>query len=600
MVQFKIVVTVVSPSFAGSYEYMDDLQRLDACRPWGSPTSIPSWMDGVVTPLRWRCWEQALSNHPDPQFRDYVVSGIREGFRIGFDYSKNCTAAGKNTRSANQNAAVVSDYLLTECSAGRVIGPFPENPNFNPIQVNRFGVIPKGTPGKWRLIVDLSFPEGTSVNDGIQTDLCSLRYVKVDDAAREIEKQGHNTWMAKIDIQHAYRIVPIHPEDRWLLGMQWQGNLFVDTTLPFGLRSAPKIFTALADAVEWVLRWRGVQFVIHYLDDFFMAGSANYATCSAQLQIVLDTFEELGIPIARHKLEGPTSCLTFLGFELDSVAMEVRLPQAKLSELQSLLQRWIYKDSCLKKELESLVGKLAHACKVVKPGKTFLRHLYQKLAETAEPYHHVRFNVAIRSDLMWWAMFLQAWNGVPLCQEYDPQKVDYHIWTDASGSFGCGAVWGDRWLQAEWSQVYEHTPEEQEEDGISLKELLPVVLACAVWGPQWRLSSVVVHCDNESTVAVINTGYSRVVKIMHLLRCLFFIKARFNMWVKALHVPGRDNIVADAISRNNLTILLSQIPSAQSTRDVIPDVLLQLLMTERPDWTSPSWSRLFGSCFQVA
>ena len=160
----------------------------------------------MVTPLRWRCWEQALSNHPDPQFRNYVVSGIREGFCIGFDYSKNCTAAGKNTRSANQNAEVVLDYLLTECSAGRVISPFPqENPNFNSIKVNRFGVIPKGTPGKWRLIVDLSFPEGTSVNDGIQMDLCSLQYVKVDGAARKIVKQGHNTWMAKIDIQHAYR-----------------------------------------------------------------------------------------------------------------------------------------------------------------------------------------------------------------------------------------------------------------------------------------------------------------------------------------------------------------------------------------------------------
>ena len=96
------------------------------------------------------------------------------------------------------------------------------------------------------------------MNDGVDTELCSLQYVKVEDAAREVATQGHNTWMAKIDVQQAYRNVPIHPQDRWLLGMLWEGKIFNDTTL--------------ADAVEWVLRERGVQFVIHYLDDFLLVG----------------------------------------------------------------------------------------------------------------------------------------------------------------------------------------------------------------------------------------------------------------------------------------------------------------------------------------
>ena len=181
--------------------------------------------------------------------------------------------------------------------------------------------------------MDLSSPEGDSVNDGVDTELCSLQYVKVEDAAREVATQGHNTWMAKIDVQQAYRNVPIHPQDRWLLGMLWEDKIFNDTTMPFGLCSAPKIFTALADAVEWVLRERGVQFVIHYLDDFLLVGGTDCAACAAQLGIVLDTFEELGLPVAMNKLEGPTSCLTFLGFKLDAVAIELQLPQSKLEEL---------------------------------------------------------------------------------------------------------------------------------------------------------------------------------------------------------------------------------------------------------------------------
>jgi len=86
-----------------------------------------------------------------------------------------------------------------------------------PLGGSKFGVIPKGTPGKWRLIVDLSAPEGSSVNDGVDTSICSLRYVKVEDTARTVSEQGYGTWMDKIDVQQAYRNVPIHPDDRWLL-----------------------------------------------------------------------------------------------------------------------------------------------------------------------------------------------------------------------------------------------------------------------------------------------------------------------------------------------------------------------------------------------
>ena len=60
--------------------------------------------------------------------------------------------------------------------------------------------------------------------------------------------------LAKVDIKSAYRNIPVQLEDRWMLGMRWEGGLFVDIVLPFGLRSAPKIFTAVADAVEWMLK----------------------------------------------------------------------------------------------------------------------------------------------------------------------------------------------------------------------------------------------------------------------------------------------------------------------------------------------------------
>jgi len=99
-------------------------------------------------------------------------------------------------------------------------------------------------------------------------------------------------------------------------------------------------------------------------------------------------------------------------------------------------------------------------CKVVKLGKTFLRHLYQKIAQT---YHYIRFNVQVRSDLMWWALFIHSWNGVSILREYgEPQQFNHEIWTDASGMFGYGALWGKWWLQASWSKVYKDIPCEVE------------------------------------------------------------------------------------------------------------------------------------------
>ena len=116
--------------------------------------------------------------------------------------------------------------------------------------------------------------------------------------------------------------------------MMWEDSLLVDTALPFGLRSAPKIITALDDAAEWMVRQQGVEFVIHSLDDFLIITAADEHQGSHAMRLLLETFEHFGLPIAWDTLEGPSPCLTFLGFELDSVRGEIRLPQQKLTEMK--------------------------------------------------------------------------------------------------------------------------------------------------------------------------------------------------------------------------------------------------------------------------
>ena len=135
---------------------------------------------------------------------------------------------------------------------------------------------------------------------------------------------------------------------------------------------------------------------------------------------------------------------------------------------------------------------------------------------------------------------------------------------------------------------------------IFLQELLPIVLACAMWGQAWRGSLVVIHCDNTRAVAVVSSGYSKVPQIMHLLRCLFFICAHYSLSVRAVHVPGVENSWADAISRNLLSNFFSQVLGAKGKSQDVPHSLLDLLVVQQPDWTSATWTQLFRRCFLPA
>lgn len=145
------------------------------------------------------------------------------------------------------------------------------------------------------------------------------------------------------------------------------------------------------------------------------------------------------------------------------------------------------------------------------------------------------------------------------------------------------------WFQLEW-------PEEWRDVNITVKELLPIVLSVALWGRPWTGKTVRCLCDNAAVVAVVNSGSSRCERVMHLMRSLFFVAARHNIFLVAQHIPGRENVAADALSRNNLPSFRVQEPRAQLRQTPIPQELIRALVTQRPDWTSPSWTSLLASC----
>ena len=343
----------------------------------------------ISTPLHKAAWEGRLRVHPDPTFARYILEGIEMGFRIGVNPEYRVQSARQNMLSAREHPEVIGDYITKEKAAGHILGPFPKG-SMPEVQINRLGAIPKkNQPGKWRVITDLSFPEGCSVNDTIDPKLCSLQYISVDQVAAVAAKLGPGALMAKIDIKAAYRLIPVHYQDRKWLGMCWEEAIYVDGMLPFGLRSATKIFTAVADALEWCIARRGVELIYHYLDDFITLGPPDSDICMRNLQLIEKECEELGVPLAPEKREGPSAIIVFLGILIDSQAGVLRLLEDKLRRLLKLTREWLQRKACTRRELESLIGSLQHACKVIKPGRSFLRQAISLLSVAKRPHHDI-------------------------------------------------------------------------------------------------------------------------------------------------------------------------------------------------------------------
>ena len=166
--------------------------------------------------------------------------------------------------------------------------------------------------------------------------------------------------------------------------MIWNQQLYVDTVLPFGLRSAPQIFNAITTALRWTAIQGGVSYIDHFLDGFLTA-AATEQECLLNLTLLTDTCRILNLPLSLLKREGPSTCLVFLGIELDTIKLELHLPADKLEGLQCTIQKWYIKlflkrkPFCKRKELESLIGLLHDASIVVRPGRTFLRCLINHL-----------------------------------------------------------------------------------------------------------------------------------------------------------------------------------------------------------------------------
>ena len=354
--------------------------------------------------------------------------------------------------------------------------------------------------------------------------------------------------MAKEDIKSAFRLLPIHPDDFELLGVKFEGKYYIDKCLPMGVRCAPAYFETFSTFIEYCARKRSqCENIIHYVDDFLCVGSTHRerVPCHKMVQALRDVCTELGVPLAKEKSEGPTTCLTFLGLELDSVKMQVRVPLEKIQEIKREIHKTRSTKSATIRKIQSLVGKLNFVCRAVRPGRAFLRRLIDMTKGQTRGDKQVVLSEGAKEDLGVWLEFLEGYNGVSVIpQEGWLNDEDIDLYTDASGEIGYGGYLNGKWFNGKWPShdIIRTT-------SIAWKEMIPIVIALMVWGEELSDKRIVLHTDNMAVKCAVNKQTSPCPQIMALLRKLVITCLVRNISIKAVHVPTQDNGIADSLSR---------------------------------------------------
>lgn len=491
-------------------------------------------------------WRWYLRDYHDSQICDF----LEYGWPVGYDYSTHGFPVSqlRNHQGALSFPDVIDSYLLNEKRMNAVIGPFESNPFSSPVALSPLNSVPKQDSTDRRIIVDLSWPTATSVNDGISSssylgEEISLTYPTVDCIASLIWSEGPGCLLYKRDLKRAYRQFPVDPLDYPLLGYCWKHALYFDVVLPMGLRSAAMACQRITNAVCYICEAQGHR-TLSYLDDFIGVTRPESAWQAYEHSGLL--LAELGLEESPHKACPPATVQTCLGVHFDTVQMTMSITPARLKEIETLLAFWSTKKSATKTELQSLVGKLSFVSKCVRQSRLFLSRILALLRTLKQKGHHTRITREFRNDIAWWIRFMRTYNGVSIISSLVWTVPDVVFSTDACLS-GCGGLSQFQYFHVEFPIAVL-----ARFSAIHLLEALAILVALRLWGHLWAGFRIQVFCDNAAVVSALTTGKVKDQSLAAILREIWYVAASSDFELRAVHLPGEENRAADFLSRWHL------------------------------------------------
>ncbi len=420
-------------------------------------------------------------------------------------------------------------------------------------------------------------------------------------------------WAVSIDLQDAYLHVPIRRSSRKFLRFVSEGKCYQFMVLPFGLSTAPRVFTILMEAVAAAARRMGVS-LLQYLDDWLLVNQSRHLLLG-DLSTLWDLILSLGLIPNLEKSELiPSQNFTYVGMNFLTDHEILRLPEERIASTLVVVFEVLNAPSLTARRLLSLLGTLSAAAGLLPLGRLHLRPLQVYLLFLWRPHvmpleQMIPLSALFKRHLRWWAQEHRYWEGVPMV--VPPPAL--FLTTDASQS-GWGASLDPvgRLFQGIWSP---------EEVGlhINLLEMRAIYLALVQAVPLVSQRVVMVSTDNTTVVSYLQKqGGTHSVSLCLQTREILLWCQSHGVTIQVRHIPGRLNALADALSRSSKPVLAEWSLERSVCRSILArwgapwvDLFATRLNSKLPLYVSPapdpgawavdamslSWNHLDGYAF---
>ena len=551
-------------------------------------------LGNIKTPVNVKVFEKLLKeSRYDEAKTAFLVDGFTNGFPIGYAGTEDVKITSPNLKFREVGEPIMLwNKVMKEVKENRYAGPFVEIPFEHYIQ-SPIGLVPKDGGKDTRLIFHLSYPrgKGTSVNANTLKHLCSVKYPDFNEAVQLCLLQGKGCKIAKSDMKSAFRNLGIRKKDWKYLIMKatnpddGKTYYFVDKCLLFGASISCSHFQRFSNAVKHIVQWRSKSKIVNYLDDYFFAALLKLI-CNRQVEEFLRVCEEISFPVSMDKTFWATTQLTFLGLLIDTLNQCVCIPIGKVQKAVALIESVLQKKSrkITLNQLQKICWFLNFLGRCVIPGRAFTRRLYAyTVNDKLKPYHHIRVNSEMKEDLNMWLTFLQ--HPSVFCRPFlDFSKFlvadEINMYSDASGKIGMGAICGSSWMFKLWNQEFlaKHEP------SIEYLELFAVTAAVLTWIHQFKNRRIILFCDNQSVVDMINITSTSCKNCMVLIKLLVLKGLVENVRIFARHVKGKANDLAESLSRNKTNYFHELCEKAGKQIDPSPTEIPEVLWPIEKLW----------------
>ena len=511
-----------------------------------------------------------LKNYKDKEICDLLEFGFplgcQESDSLLYNVHKNDKWKYRNHNGANDFPEDMLSYLGKESKCSAILGPFSCNPFSTGLKISPLNTVPKKDISERRVILDLSFPKGSAVNDFINKDeylgeKTDLVYPKVDDFIELIKAKGRGCLLYKLDLRKAFRQISVCPGQFNVVSFIWKKHIFCDTVLSMGARSAAYCCQRMTNAISFIMFQIGI-YLLNYLDDLASAESPELAQFS--FNTVRSILKKLGIEEAQSKACFPSTVMTFVGVLFDTNKMTIEVTPERLKEINLLLKTWLEKHTASLKEIQSLLGKLNFIAACVRPGRIFISRMLKWLKslnkETSSRLQQVEIPLYVKKDVLWWYRFLPTYNGISLMLYEEWCTPDAICSSDACLQ-GCGGFWLGKYFHTSFPVKFK-----EEKYHITVLEMFSVVICLKLWGNNFKGKRIQMFCDNESICHVVNSGKTKNELLQDCLREISFLAAVHEFQLKLVYIQSSANRLSDLLSRWELDPL-NKIKFFEAARD---------------------------------